>query len=365
MSTENTQTDVSPSGASTESVSTSAGTPEVTQSASASSDTVKPSLDGLKKMAKESANDFKSKLESEAIAEAKAPAAPVEQVKPAWSPNYKYKAALQEKEVDEFWRPLMKDADSEKKVIEALQKLDGFDAVKESRESVMKQFESLQGDYRAQAEVINRVESALERKDLSSVFRQLGVTQQDIFNWTHQQLQMMELPPEQRRAMEEAEQTRLQKYEMEEKMSQFQRMYEDQAVQARTMQLDFTLSRPEVQSAASNWDTLTGQPGAFRNLVIQEAQTAFYQEQVDLTAEQAVQRVMQKFGKVVNTGAGSQAFAPQAQAPMAAQAAQAPVVQAPQAKPVIPNVSGKGTAPIKKVPKSLDDLKKIAKELNA
>lgn len=357
MSTENTQTDLTQSDVSAESTNVNTGSTDTPVSAAVET---RPSLDGLKKMAKDSASpDFKPAPVSDALS-AKA-AAPVIPATP-YAPNFKYKAALQEKEVDEFWRPLMKDKESEKKVIEALQKIDGLDFVKQSREELSKQYESLNNDYQEQQKVVDRVRAAVSRKDLSSVFRQLDITEQDIFKWTHQQLQIMDLPPEQRRAMEEAENARIQKYDLEEQMSQFQSMYEAQAVQARTMQLDFALSKPDAVSAAEKWDNVTGEPGAFRNLVIQEAQTAFYQEKVDLSAEQAVQRVMQKYGKVISANAQGSAIAPQAQNPMAQPPVQATI---PQAKPVIPNINGKGTAPIKKVPKSLDDLKKMARELNA
>jgi len=354
MSTENTQTDVSPSGVGAESINANMGGSDVEHSAPEETSSA-PSLDGLKKKAKEfkDAESFSAKPVEDKLSAAATPAEAE-----AYKANYKYKAALQEKEIEEFWRPLIKDADSEKRIKEALTKLDGFDAVKESRESVLQQYDSLHNDYQEQSQLVSRVTSAVERKDLSSVFRQLGVSSQDIFNWTHQQLQVMELPPDQRQALQEAEAARNKNFEMEEQMSQFQRMYEDQAVQARTMQLDFMLSRPEVQSASNAWDNSMGQPGSFRDLVIQEAQTAYYQENTDLSAEQAVQRVMQKFGKVLNLTTLGQQSAPQAQTQMQINP------QVPQAKPVIPSVSGKGTTPIKKVPRSIADLKKLAKEYN-
>jgi hypothetical protein len=344
VSTENTQADVAPSGDVTESSVAQNGQTEGSIPESFNS------VEGLRKASKD--------LDSGAGKEIKA-AAPVVDATPKYTPNYKYKAALQEKEVDEFWRSLIKDAESEKKVKDLFTKVDGFDFVKQSRDKIEQQFQSLSQDYQAQSEIVQRVEGALQRGDLSSAFRQLGLKDEDVFKYTQQRLQMMEMPPEQRKAFEDAESLREQQMMMKEQMSQYQKLYQDQAVQARTMQLDFVLSRPEIASAAQSWDSLQGQPGAFRDLVIQEAQTAYYQTGRDLTAEQAAQVVMQKFGKVLASG-GSQA-APQA--PMAP--SQTPQVTVPQAKPVIPNVSGKGASPIKKAPKNLDDLKRMAKELTA
>jgi hypothetical protein len=352
MSTENTQTDVAPSGDAIESSGAQSG--QTQETVQASSPETFNSVEGLKKASKDmEASKFKVTTVDEAMGK-KPEATP-----PAYTPNFKYKAALQEKEVDEFWRGLIKDADSEKKVKEALTKLDGFEFVKQSRDKVQQQFESLSQDYQSQNEVVQRVEGALQRGDLSSAFRQLGLKDEDVFKWTQQRLQMMEMPAEQRKAFEDAESLREQQLMMKEQMTQYQKLYEDQAVQARTMQLDFVLSRPEIAQAAQGWDTLQGQPGSFRDLVIQEAQTAYYQTGRDLTAEQAAQAVMQKFGRVLSSGGQQQA--PQAQVTPN----QTPQVMAPQAKPVIPNVSGKGASPIKKAPKNLDDLKRMAKELTA
>lgn len=356
MGSQETLTDVTPSGDGAQSADVNTGSttesqaPEITAKAT-------QTLDGLKKLAKDG-EAFKPKTIEESVKEETKPQAPVV---PAFTPNFKYKAALQEKEVEEFWRPLMKDEESAQKVIRALQKLDGFEFVEQSRNNIEKQFKSLQGDYDSQAQVVQRVESSLERGDLSSAFRQLGLRDEDVYRWTQQKLQMMELPAEQRRALEEAENARLERFTYEEQISQNQKLYEDQAVQLRTMQLDFVLSRPEVAQAAHGWDSLMGQSGAFRDLVIQEAQTAFYREKTDLTAEQAAQRVLQKYGNAMK----AQQQQSMAQTMSAPQAPQAMQVGVPQAKPVIPSVTAKGTTPIKKVPRSLEDLHRLRKELES
>ncbi|MFN9974317.1 MAG: hypothetical protein ACK58T_30920 [Phycisphaerae bacterium] len=351
MSTENTQTDATSSGISAE--STSAEVSQTTQD----SEAPVTSFEALQKAGKE-ATDKTGKFSPKSVDDTVAAKTATEKG-PVFTPNYKYKAALQEKEIEEFWRPLIKDADSEKRVKDFLSKIDGFDFVKNSREKAEKQLESLTQDFQSQAQVVERVEKAVQAGDLTSVFRQLGVDREAIFRWTQEQLQRMEMPPEQRKAYEDAENLRLQQSQMQEQMTQYQQMYQQQAVQARTMQLDYVLSRPEISQAANNWDSLQGQPGAFRDLVIQEAQAAYYQLGQDLSAEQAAQRVMQKFGKVI-TQSGAQ------QVPQVQDASsQTPQVIAPQARPVIPNINGKGASPIKKAPRSLDDLKRMAKEAQA
>jgi len=271
-----------------------------------------------------------------------------------YKPSFKYRAALQDREVEEFWRPLIKDKESEEKVIKAMQRLEGFDKVYESREKLVSDYETLEGDYQAAQGEITRFNDAVSKGDLTSAFRQVGLTDQQIFQWTQQRLQYMELPQEQRRALEESEQMRQQQMQVEQEKSQYQKMYEEQAVQTRTMHLDFVLSRPEVAQSASKWDAAMGE-GAFRDLVVSEAQKYYYQTNQDLSADQAAQMVIQKFGKVL--GGGNPAHG-QPQAP-------GTVPPNPQTKPVIPNVSGKNASPIKKAITSIEGIKARAKELDS
>jgi hypothetical protein len=271
---------------------------------------------------------------------------------PAYTPNFKYKAALQEKELDEFWRPLVKDADSEKKVKELFTKVDAFDFIKSKKEETEKNLQSLAQDYQQVSSTVHKFNNSVKSGDLSSAFRLAGITKEQIFRWTQQQLALMEMPPEQRQQFEQFEQAQMQKSNLEEQVSMLQEQYQQQAVQARSMQLDVALAKPEVSQFSQAWDTHSGQPGSFRQFVIEEAQKAYYTTQQDLSPEQAIAMVMQRFGKFLNTG-DTVAPTPQAASIQAAQ----------QAKPVIPHVAGKAASPIKKVPRSLDDLRKLAKEM--
>lgn len=274
--------------------------------------------------------------------------------KPVYAPNFKYKAAGAEKEIDEFFKPLVKDADSEKKVKEFFAKVDAFDYQKGKRESVEQQLQSLAGDFQQQSQIVQRFNKSVQEGDLSSAFRLAGVTKDQVFKWTQQQLQIMELPPEQRQQYEQAESVRAQNFELQEQVSQMRSSYENQAVMARTIQLDVALLRPEVAQFANAWDQNADQSGAFKNFVIGEAQKMWHDTKQDLPPEKVVEVVMQKFGKFLNVGNGvAQPGAP-VQPAAAGQRA---------APPVIPNVAGKAASPVKKVPRTLDDLKALAKSM--
>lgn len=268
---------------------------------------------------------------------------------PAYVPNYKYKAALQEKELDPFFHSLIKDADSEKKIKDIFTKVDAFDFIKQKKEYAETQFDSLLADYNHQADTVQKFNKAVQSNDLSSAFRLAGLSKEQIFKWTQQQLQLMDMPAEQRQQYEQFEQTRMQKSEMEEKYQALQQQYENTTVQTRAIQLDIALSRPEVAKFAEAWDR-NGEPGSFKSFVIEEAKKVYYDTKQDLSSEQAVAMVMQRFGKFLNVGDTT------TQPPQAVQTTNR------QNPPVIPNITGKAASPIKKVPKNLDDLKKLAKE---
>lgn len=278
--------------------------------------------------------------------------------KTSYVPNYKYKAAGQEKELDDpFFRSLIKDAESEKKVRSVFEKIDAFDTVKGQKQHFEGQFTSLLGDYNNMSHTVTKFNESVSKGDLSSAFRVGGITKEQVFKWTQQQIQLMEMPPEQRAQYEQFEQAQAQKSELEERVQSIQQQFETQAVQNRTMQLDFALTRPEVARFAEAWDR-GGEPGAFKDLVIEEAKKVVYESQaagkpIDLSPEQAIAMVMQRFGKRLSVGDATMQVASQA----------IPGNGQRTAPPVIPNVVGKPSSPIKQVAKSLDDLRKIERSL--
>lgn len=276
------------------------------------------------------------------------PNAPAVTPAPSWSPNFKYKAALQEKEIEEFWRPLIKDKDSEEKVKKLFSKVDAFDYMSEKKAHFEKQFNDANEYYNDMQGTVQKFNSAIKSDDLTSAFRVAGISRDQVFKWTQQQLQIMDLPPEQQAMYAKAEQAQQQKSVLEEQIASLQNRFEDQAVQTRTMRLEQSLLRPDVARFSEAWDQNAQQQGAFREFVIQEARREWFETKQDIPPEQAIERVMQRFGKFLNVGNSPSQTVPTS-APRAA-------------PPVIPNIQGKAASPIKKVAKNMDELNKAIKE---
>lgn len=348
MTTESTSSSAGAAGASVDSASSNASTAAETSTTTPSSTEALSGLLNAEKSA--SATPAPGTPGSENAGGATAVVGADGKV--SYVPNFKYRAAGVEKEVDPFFHGLIKDAESEKKVKDFFTKADAFEFVNGKNKEFEKNFGSLQSDYNQVSGVVSKFNGAVASDDLSSAFRLAGITKEKVFQWTQKQLQIMDMPPEQRQQHEQFEQATRQKSELEEKVQALEQKYQGQAVQARTMQLDSALSRPDVAKFADAWDRNTG-PGSFKNFVVEQAQQVYYTSQQDISPEQAVQLVMQRFGKLVNVGE------------TAAQSSQVVAQAAGQQQttpPVIPNVPGKAASPIKKVPRSIDDLKKLARE---
>ena len=310
-----------------------------------------PSIENLKSQAKKA-------IETDPAASAVVPATADSAVQApaaasAYSPNFKYKAFGKDYEIEEFWRPLIKDAESEKMVKDIFTRTHAFDDLKSKSDVTQREFHNLLEDHQALDKDVRRVMTFFKNKDFGNAFAALRISREDIFDYVQRELDHMNLPPEQRRQIETQSQERQRLYEMEQANEHLQQQYQQQSVQARNVQLDMVLSRPDVANTASVIDQRLGHIGAFRDLVIEEAQKVYYSTGQDISAEQAANLVLQKYGKLVAVEDA------RAQVPM-----QAPVPQV-QAKPVIPSVQGRGTSPVKKVPKSLEDLKALAKEFQA
>lgn len=281
---------------------------------------------------------------------------------PTYTPNFKYKAALQEKELDPFWHPLVKDADSEKKVKEVFTKADAFEYMKEKLTKRDGDYESLRSDYEIQAKVVDKVMKAKQAGDHETVFRNLGYTDHEIIQWAARRVDylqsMQNLPPEQRAQIERQQQAAQQNNVYQEQLEQMQSQLQSQASQATQVRLEMALIKPDVAPAVKFWDERMGQDGAFYNLVVEEGQKAAYLEDTILTPEQAIARVMQKFGKFIDANGNVS----QAQPNLTMNQA---VPQALGQKPVIPTIQGSAKAPIRKQVKSIADIKQLSKEMNA
>lgn len=283
-------------------------------------------------------------------------------VPPAFTPNFKFKVLDKEHEIDPLFQGLVKDADTEKKVKELFEKAYGLDSVKVDRqmlkEKIEKHYAPLEKTFQGVQKSIQQIDKMIEQDDYDNFFNALQIPEQKILQWAVKKAQLMSLTPQEQAAYTQQVQERNQLYQLQQQNADFQEQLFQTQVQARAAQLSQELSKPEVLNVMSSFDARAGVQGAFRNEVIKRGQ--FYASQgVDAPVEQVVKEVLQLVGHVVPQATGPQQPADNG----AGTGGQAPQQQTPSQKPpVIPNVGGQGTSPAKRVVRSLDDIRALAKQ---
>lgn len=287
----------------------------------------------------------------------------------SFTPNYKVKVMDQEREIDPMFHGLIKDAQSEKKIREIFERAYGHEFLKPKYETMKGELDTYKPaiqEYQNLQQTIGGLSQMIAREDLGSFLEATQIPKQLVFKWVHQELQKMQMDPEQRQQMEQQNNLQREYYtqqsvlqQQQQMMQQMQTQYENFQVQARSGELNNHLSRPEVRSIAEQFDQRVGQPGAFRNEVIRRGQLAWNTQQKDLSAEEAVTQVL-TFAQAL-MGQPTQEM-PDSENHMVDARTGATVPQ-PKRGATIPNITGRGSSPVRKAPRSIEELKKLASEL--
>lgn len=266
--------------------------------------------------------------------------------KPDFTPNYKFKVMDEEKEIDEWLRPVIKDADTEKKAREILEKAYGLDYAKPKHEERELQLKEISEQYHNILTPVQEVLSARDAGDFDTMLELINVPVEKMAQWLVDKANRLNLPEDQQKVYNEFDTTRRTNMSLERRLQAMEQREQTQSVQARTSELNQVLQRPEVTQAIKQFEARPGlKPGAFRDAVIKQAKAEWFINKQDISAEQAVQQVM----ALANL-----------QMQQSGQVAPAAIIDTAQL-PVIPRISGKSVSPTSKQPRSVEDLKKLAK----
>lgn len=267
---------------------------------------------------------------------------------PVYTPNFKFKFKDKDLEFDDWAKGAIKDAETEKKVRDLYTRANGLEVTKQKADSLATENQELKQQVANTDQFLDRVGQYVAREDFDSFFEELKIPPEKILkyaiglaereNWTEQQKAEWTAS---RTARREADQYKAQYEETHSAMNQLK-------VQRREFELQQIMSRQDVAQAVQAYNTGMANPSAFRDLVIQIGSAAAARG-VDLPAETAVAEAM-RYLRGANPNLG--------------QAPQRQVVQHTD-KPVIPSIQGRGTSPVKPAIKSLDDVRKLAREREA
>lgn len=275
-----------------------------------------------------------------------------------WKPNFKFKVKDKELEFDDAFKGVIKSKDLEERLRDLHLKAHGIDEVKTSRDTFKKQAEEWQGKFSTVEKSLSTLGSFVQRRDYTSFFDALKIPKQDIINYAIQELKYQELTPEQRSVVDQQRQQQLDLYQAQAQTQTYQQQLADLAVKQANFEIDQAIAAPDVASVAQAFDARAGKQGAFREEIVKRGQ--FY-ENVHKVSPPASQLAAELLNLI-----GVQAPAQQGQgAPsQGTTSQQAQVVQNQSQKPTIPAFQGGSSTKTatKKVPTSVEDLRKIRQE---
>lgn len=282
----------------------------------------------------------------------------------AWKPNYKLRVLDEDKEIEEWARPLVNKG-NEKQVRELFEKAYAADHMKVRRDEATTKAQQFEQKLQGYVEQVQKVRSVAD-KDFGSFLKQINYSPQQVMAWVRKQLERQEflqrddIPQEVKQAFTQQEEQQQRALDLEEQNQALQGQHVDSSVLAKSNELNQQLGREDVRTFAESFDQRLAKPGAFREFVIQHAANVWTSSKGtrDLTGEEAVNETLRLLGHIPSPGGNAGVENPK---PNATPNAPKVVTAQPKAT-VIPNVGSGSTAAMGKKPKSLDDLRRMAKE---
>lgn len=279
-----------------------------------------------------------------------ASATPTEPAPPAYQPNFKYKAAGKEYELEEEYRPYVKSAEDEKRIKRLMEQAKGLEPVRAERD----EFRTKADTYGTELEQFHSGLKAINEQRSKGEYRGalagLGLSREEILMAAKQQMEFDALPQHAKDSYYQNQEYLRQNQHLTQYNEQVTSQVAQLATLVRKTELSETLSSPEVSDFQSWYDSLNGK-NAFRQRVIETGKLQHQAYGKDLSAEEAVQLVMGEFKSFRGQVAAQQQAAPQ----MGGSAAP----QAPRDVPVIPSAKGASQSAATKGVTSIDDLKRI------
>ena len=264
-------------------------------------------------------------------------------------PDLKYRIKNNEFAFDEWSHPFIKDKETEENFRQLYTAAKALDGVKESRDRIQSEFDQVSTSHREVLDSISRLRDTVQNRDFENFFKQLNIPKDWVQKWMVQDLQRAQMTPEQREQYDQRWSTVREASDLRRENEYLSQQNEEMTAQAHERELDRVLQDPSTNQFMQSYDARQGRVGAFRDAVINYAVGHYQASGTDMTAQEAVSAIL-SFSGAQPQQAG--AAAPQAQ----------PQVVAPQQKPVIPNIQGRSSSPVKKVPKSIEELRRQVHE---
>lgn len=266
-----------------------------------------------------------------------------------YKPTGKYKVLDEEHEFDPKLKKLLT-KETEPIIRELYEKAHGIEAIKTSRAQVTKERDEVRGNYNNILGEVGRVMNYRKSGDLQSFFESVQLTDQEVAKYILEKVRISQLPPEQQAVYNEREQLRKRMNHLEQNFQAAQTTGQNAEVQARVTELDSVLSSASTSQIAKSFDARNGK-GAFKQAVMEHGAQKWYATKQDLSSQEAVDSFIKMTGLSVPKGQ-----------PKPGANVTKRVVARPQVKTIPSYGGGQASVTATRKPKSVEDLKRIAKE---
>jgi len=273
----------------------------------------------------------------------------------AFVPEFKYRANGQDMEVPEYLRSLIKDKDSQEKVVTMLSKAEGFDSVSARRDQFRTERDSARGESQRYLGAIRNMQNTRDRGDIDGLLKLMELPEETVLKWATERAKYYMGDENYRRQVDEQNRMRQDSWQKEDRATDYQTKYQDLEAKQLQMEFNYEMLKPEVSSFETAFDKMAGKQGAFKEEVKNRGELAYLREQKTIAPGEVIQAIMKQFGPIAQA-------APKPQpAQASAQAAKVVVKTAPKVA-TIPTVKGTQASPTKEGFTSMDAIRKYRKD---
>jgi hypothetical protein len=271
-----------------------------------------------------------------------------------WTPNLKVKVMDEEHDLPEWVKGVITE-ENEAEIRDTFEKALGLPHLKNKNQDLLKSKDELVREFEEFKGGLKEIMDLRDSGDLSEFFDKIYLDKNAVINWVLSEAQKEELPEEHKKVYNELNEVRRELRELKKTNSTLDHTRQTEAVNAKSLELDRELATPEISPLAKAFDTRLGEEGAFRKMVIRHGDAEYRHSggKKELTAREAIEGVL----KILNLQAQVTS-----QVTPSNESGTQKVVK--PNKPVVLPDAGSSTASVTS-PKisSLDDIRKIAKEM--
>lgn len=273
-----------------------------------------------------------------------------------YTPDLSYKVFDEQREFPEYVRSIIKDKESEDQIRSLFCKAEALEPMKEklkgertARENWENKFQELDNNHHQLLRTVQEADH-YAKNDLASLFKFMNIPRDAVLKYAAEQLQYEDLPADQRQLIDQRSQQTQQSFQYQTQLDQIQSQNMELMRQQHDANMSQAMSEPEIASFKKVFEEKRGE-GSFLKAVNDYGDAQYLKTQQYVSPHQAVRAVYEQYSGFLNT-----------------EPTPKPGAEAPQAKPhtppaALPSVGrGGGASPIKKVHKSLDELREYARQ---